>query len=313
MHRFHRCRVSLIALLLVLLIALTAAKEEHKIKINAPASSPQHTPRTTTATTTIATNPDTPTTPTTQPTLLLPAITVSRPPAPSTLPASHPTAHSLLSLASTCYIHASEVGDGPAVTTIACPFHNITQHLATSPPSYHSLGVWSRWSSQSQPHELVQQFDDGDECSGGEAGRRRSTTLHVRCHVNNSVAAVVQLRRCQYKVVLYSAAACPHLPPSQPVVAAERSGRGSEARGQGESQQNEDAVDVTAMQACIRELSEANDSERSTVPCAVHWNELRAARLDEALQVQTDEIVEVHRVVYPYTHKKQPNSSFQPP
>ena len=286
----HLCCVSFVVLVLIFLAPSAAAKNKHKIKINAPATSPPHTARAATN------NNGSPATPASDNTPSH-TITFSHPPQPPSLPPSHPDADSLLSLATSCYVHVSEVG-GPVITTTVCPFHNITQHIDTSPLSYYSLGVWSQWSSPSQPHELVQQFEDGDQC--GKDGEMRSAVLRVRCHDNATVTAVVELRRCRYTAVLYSPAVCPHLPPSQPIAAEVRSGRGDEPAA---AVQHEEVLDVGAMQACIDELSEATENERNTVACAVRWNEVRAT-LDGGSPLHTDEAVEEHRLVYPYKHKQ---------
>ena len=57
------------------------------------------------------------------------------------------------------------------------------------------------------------------------------------------------------------------------------------------------------LQSCIRQLIEANASERITLPCAVRWNELRAQQVTEEPEKRTSDIVEVNRMVYPYKHK----------
>ena len=64
------------------------------------------------------------------------------------------------------------------------------------------------------------------------------------------------------------------------------------------------------MQACINELNEASESERGTVTCAARWNEVRST-LDEPSPASPDEIVEVHRIVYPYNHKRKGGSSIR--
>ena len=259
------------------------------IKINAPADAPK-------LRTVAATPLDTDAAP-----IPPPLPTLSRPPSQPALPLSFPHATSLLSLAAACHTHVNDVGDGPLTTTTICPFHNITQHTASSPPSHHSLGVWADWSDAPQSLELLQRYDDGDACGDGASGGVRSAELHVRCHETASVAAVVELRRCQYRVVLDTPAACPHLPRAQPIRAEIR--LGGEAQTAAKAADAAGTVDVSDMQACIEHLSETAESGRSTASCAVRWNALRDA-LSEAPREQAANIVEVNRKPYPYKHKQ---------
>ena len=303
----------LISLVLMLLVSLdaSAAKERHTIKINAPATSPPHTPRTLSSTIT-GTSHETSSssTPTLHYTPPYPPITLDHPPPPAALPASHPTAHSLLSLAYACYIDVSK-WSGRVVTTTVCPFHNVTQHIDTTPPSHHSLGVWSHWSTTTQPHQLTQRFDDGDGCSGGSGGGSgvpRSTALHVRCHDNVSLAAVVELRRCQYTAVLYTPAACPHLPPSQPVPMDATVVQGSRTTAAAETGPVDEPADVNDLQSCIDELSATDESQRLRVACSMRWNAVRRTQSNETWEARIDETIQVRRAAYPYKQtNRQPS------
>ena len=312
----HTHFATCVFLLLVLISIVTAAKERHTIKINGPNNAPPPPPRisttdTATTTTTTTTINDTTATTLAPPIALLPLLS-HQPPPPSTPPA-HPNAESFLTLATACYTHTTDTVDQPTiVTTTVCPFNNITQqqHItattASSSPLYHStqlLGVWSGWLDSERTDEVVQRFDGGGECTGtAGVGDARTALLRVRCGESVSVAAVVELRRCQYTVVLYTPVACPHLPLSKPILAEMRGGA-RESEGAGDEQVGDVTVDVADLQSCIDELSQAEGSERSMVPCARHWNAVRT-RLDEASLLGAKDSVEVKRVLYPYNRKR---------
>ena len=134
------------------------------------------------------------------------------------------------------------------------------------------------------------------------------------------VTAVVELRPCQHRAVLYTPAACPHLPPHHTPameVSGERGGASMDgdekdaAVAAGGSDSDDMAVDVRQLQACIDELSAVDASERSSVPCAVRWAEFRRGLVDASPEEPAD-AAEVHRTVYPYQHRtfaQQPHST----
>ena len=74
------------------------------------------------------------------------------------------------------------------------------------------------------------------------------------------------------------------------------------------SERSNDAVAVSDMRACIEELSEADESERSTLPCAVRWNEVRSALYEKGAHIQPDNLVDVRRTVHPASSNNQAES-----